>query len=137
MSANRPDETLPPEAEARLSELLEAWAASRRLTAAQSAHVWEAVLEGRRAEPSGTGIERAPARPGELSGDWWRVLMDQVAATVVAARGNVGVLAAGLASVAWGLRQSPGGAGKLLGSGSAYRPYLRLAPVPAVDAGRT
>ncbi len=134
MSTSQPDDALSPEAEARLSEMLESWAATRRLTAAQSSLVLEAVLEGRLIGPVGTSRRPAAPRSGELGCDWWHILMNQVASIVVAARGN-GDTPAGLSAVAWGLWQSAKGSAEPTSPPGGYRLYLRLSPVPLAESG--
>ncbi len=99
---------LPPEADARLGDLLERWAAPRRLSPAQADAIRARIL----------------GSPDELGYEWWRVLLAQVIGAVVGIQGRTTGVEFGLSTATRGAWASGVG---VAGPPGTYRPYLRLA----------
>ena len=110
MNANRPSDGLSPEVDGRLGELLERWAAPRRLSAARAAAIREAVLSS----------------SAELSYEWWRVVMEQVVGVVAEARSSSIGVSAGLSAIARSLWQPGPVQPESANQPGASRLYLRL-----------
>lgn len=110
MSLSQASEEFSPEIDARLSQLLEHWAAPRRLTQAQADSIRKAVLSS----------------SGELGYEWWHTFLAQVAAIVTEPSTGVGSVQAGIASATSIFWQPSPTAQRSPGSQDAYRLYLRL-----------